>query len=57
MFHYAKESGEEQELGTNDLKFSEISGVSVMTVETLVVFRGVVELTAQKRKVPTTTLP
>lgn len=57
MFHYAKESGEEQELGTNDIKFSEINVVSVTTVETLVVFHGVVELTAQNRKVPTTTLP
>lgn len=36
MFHYAKEPGEEQQLGTNDLKFSEFSVVSVMTMETVV---------------------
>lgn len=52
MFHYAKESGGEQEIGSKGLKFSEISVVSVTTMETLVVFHGVVELPAQKRKVP-----
>lgn len=52
MFHHAKESGEEQELGTNDLKFSELSVISVTTMETLVVFHGMVEPRAQKRKVP-----
>lgn len=57
MFHYAKESGGEQEIGSKGLKFSEISVVSVTTMETLVVFHGVVELPAQKRKVPTTILP
>lgn len=31
MFHYAKESGDEQEIGSKDLKFNEISVVSVMT--------------------------
>lgn len=38
MIHYAKEPGEEQELETDDLRFSQKSVVSVMTVETLVVF-------------------
>lgn len=36
MFHYAEEHGEEQQLGTKYLRFSEISIVSVMTMETLV---------------------
>lgn len=42
MLHYAKESGEEQPLGTNDLKFSKISAASLRTVETLAGSRCVV---------------
>lgn len=57
MFLHAKESGEEQELGTNDLRFSELSVISVTTMETLVVFHGMVELGAQKRKVPVEAQP
>lgn len=35
MFHYAKEPGEEQHLGTNDLKFREFNTVCIITVENL----------------------
>jgi len=42
MFNYAKESGEEQQFGTNYLKFSEISGASVKIMESLVGCRCVV---------------
>jgi len=35
MFHYAKEPGEEQHLGTNDLKFREFSAVSITAVKNL----------------------
>lgn len=45
MFHDAKESGEEQELGTDDLKFSDIS----VDCGDPGCVHGVVELTAQKR--------
>lgn len=52
MFHDAKESGEEQELGTDDLKFSDIS----VDCGDPGCVHGVVELTAQKRN-PSHTAP